>query len=223
MRVKPVLLALLLFCPAQRGQGEDALTASRFSFHFEPNSNRLLAGEQSQFAALSRAVRALPDGSLEIKLPEPLDPPHRRLLAARLSELDRQLAMHGLAADHRNDSQDSPAENELAVFLRRSPAVSAPPSVSETPKIAATAPVEAPPPVWIAESGRTLRSVLGAWAAQAGWSLVWQSSFDYPLEASGRFSGDFPSAVAALLGGFAEAKPPPTARIFSSNQVVIIR
>ena len=61
-----------------------------------------------------------------------------------------------------------------------------------------------------------------AWADKAGWTLVWQSSFDYPLMASARLGGEFPQAVTALLQGFSEAVPPPAARLFNANQVVII-
>jgi hypothetical protein len=52
---------------------------------------------------------------------------------------------------------------------------------------------------------------------------LWRANVDYPLDASATLSGDFPTASTALLGGFFEAVPAPTVRIFRANQVMIVQ
>ena len=48
---------------------------------------------------------------------------------------------------------------------------------------------------------RTLRGVLEAWAARAGWTLVWSVDRDYALGASAVFEGSFLEAADLLLSG----------------------
>lgn len=75
---------------------------------------------------------------------------------------------------------------------------------------------------WSARSGRTLHALLTEWSARAGWTLIWRSAYDYPLEASANFPGDFAQAATMLVSGFAEASPPPRAKLFRDNRVLVI-
>ena len=47
----------------------------------------------------------------------------------------------------------------------------------------------------------TLRQVLAAWAARAGWTVVWQSERDWSVGASAAFRGGFLEAADLLLSG----------------------
>jgi hypothetical protein len=205
MPARVMLVLAIALIPALAAPAQD-----RAALRFQPNANRLLPGFEGILAQVRSALAAAPDTVLVMLAPHPADAAHRRLVAARQSELDRQLARLGLSAEHQADPQMEADGNELALLLRRPAAA---------PELA---PAPPDPPLWVAEAGRTLRETLQDWAAKAGWTLVWQSSFDYPLMAPARLDGDFAAAVAALLRGFSEATPPPAARIFRANNVVII-
>lgn len=75
---------------------------------------------------------------------------------------------------------------------------------------------------WRAGSGQSLRAVLQDWALQAGWTLVWRSDREYPLEASAQFSGTFTKAASELLEGFSGAAPAPLGHFFKGNQVLLV-
>ena len=62
---------------------------------------------------------------------------------------------------------------------------------------------EAPGGTWTVDPAehRTLRGVLEDWAAQAGWTLVWNAERDYGLGAPASFSGGFLEAADLLLSG----------------------
>lgn len=105
--------------------------------------------------------------------------------------------------------QAAPASAEVAP-----PAV---PAVQETPTTAAMAAEH-----WQANAGRSLRAVLEEWALMAGWTIVWRSDRDYPLEASAQFSGAFTKAASELLDGFAGAAPAPLGHFFKGNQVLLV-
>jgi hypothetical protein len=77
--------------------------------------------------------------------------------------------------------------------------------------------------MWVATAGRSLRSVLQEWGEHSGWTIVWQSSFDYPIDASASYAGDFQTAAKALVIGFADAVPPPVAHVYRANQVLLIK
>ncbi len=76
--------------------------------------------------------------------------------------------------------------------------------------------------LWIAASGRLLRDVLKEWGDRAGWTVVWQSSHEYPLDASATFSGDFTAAAVQLFEGFAEVAPAPLAHFYKGNRVLVV-
>ena len=112
-------------------------------------------------------------------------------------------------------------------------AVGAPQSILPAP--AAVSPPSGPPPaapsappavvvqeVWTAAAGRQLRAVLDDWAGRAGWTLVWQSDRDYPLEASASFTGDFTQAAQQLVAALAAVAPAPFANFYKGNRVLVV-
>lgn len=76
--------------------------------------------------------------------------------------------------------------------------------------------------VWIAAVGQSLRSVLREWGDRAGWTVVWQSDREYPIDAAATFSGDFITAASQLFDGFATATPAPSAHFYKGNHVLLV-
>ena len=76
--------------------------------------------------------------------------------------------------------------------------------------------------LWLAAAGRSLQEVLKAWADKAGWTLIWQSDREYPIDASASFSGDFTKAASQLCEGFSTVAPAPFAHFYKGNQVLVI-
>lgn len=105
-----------------------------------------------------------------------------------------------------------------------------PPAESSQP--AEPSPVAAPPSAtasaaeaeepWLAASGRSLSGVLKDWGDRAGWTIVWRSDRDYPLDASATFTGDFTSAATQLFQGFATATPMPLGHFYKGNRVLVV-
>jgi hypothetical protein len=87
------------------------------------------------------------------------------------------------------------------------------------------APPSPPPPAeerWSVPAGRMLRDVLGEWAVHAGWTVVWRSDRDFPLDAPASFQGDFLSAATRLFEGFATAVPAPLGHFYKGNKVLVV-
>jgi len=76
---------------------------------------------------------------------------------------------------------------------------------------------QTPESVWTAEKGDTLRSVMKKWADTEGISLVWNSEYDYPIQADVTVVGTFESAVRNLLDGFSMASPKPAAKLYKNK------
>ena len=55
---------------------------------------------------------------------------------------------------------------------------------------------------WVVRSGSTLRETLDSWAVKEGWSLIWKTSREYPIQASVIFTGRFVEVASALLRSF---------------------
>lgn len=72
------------------------------------------------------------------------------------------------------------------------------------------------------DQGQMLHPVLADWAKAAGWELVWDSEFDYRIEAAATFNGDFVDAVTALASAMADARPTITAEFYKGNRVLVI-
>lgn len=107
------------------------------------------------------------------------------------------------------------------------PASASPPPRSEEgpipspilPAAAANAEVDE---VWTAPVGHSLRTVLMEWGGRSGWTVVWQSDREYPIDASATFSGDFTKAASQLFEGFSTAVPVPSAHFYKGNRVLLV-
>ncbi|MCL2439451.1 MAG: toxin co-regulated pilus biosynthesis Q family protein [Alphaproteobacteria bacterium] len=75
---------------------------------------------------------------------------------------------------------------------------------------------------WVAKEGLMLRQVLEEWCESEGWTLVWNTKREYPLRASAIFRGRFTDVSAALIRTFGRAIPPPHARYYTGNKVLVV-
>lgn len=75
---------------------------------------------------------------------------------------------------------------------------------------------------WVAKKDQTLRGVLAEWAQRAGWTVTYQSGFEYRLEAPATFGGDFIQASGDLLRSMQSAKPAVTGTFYKANHVLVI-
>ena len=75
---------------------------------------------------------------------------------------------------------------------------------------------------WVVASGQTLREVLQDWCDKEGWDLVWNTSREYPIQASAVFKGRFMDVSSALVRNFSRATPIPYAKFFKGNRVLVI-
>lgn len=75
---------------------------------------------------------------------------------------------------------------------------------------------------WVANVGQSLRTVLQEWGGRAGWTIVWLSDREYPIDASANFSGDFLKVAGQLLTGFSTATPVPSAHFYKGNRVLLV-
>ncbi|WP_440057907.1 TcpQ domain-containing protein [Pseudomonas fragariae (ex Marin et al. 2024)] len=73
-------------------------------------------------------------------------------------------------------------------------------------------PIKPPPvpkPVWDAQAGETLRSVITRWSQKADYHADWQpQGLDYPIEAPLRFEGTFEESVISLFKLYDAAERP---------------
>ena len=75
---------------------------------------------------------------------------------------------------------------------------------------------------WVVASGQTLRGVLQEWCDKEGWDLVWNTSREYPIQASAVFKGRFMDVASALVRNFSRANPIPYAKFFKGNRVLVV-
>jgi hypothetical protein len=75
---------------------------------------------------------------------------------------------------------------------------------------------------WLAEEGRTLKSILTEWSEKAGWRLVWKSNRNYTLTAGAMFRGRFADVSSALIRAFGRARPAPVATFYKGNRVLVV-
>ena len=73
--------------------------------------------------------------------------------------------------------------------------------------------------------GDTLRETLQRWSAQTGWTLIWDSQVDYPLEAALAFPAgtDFRTAAKATLRAFWGRRDAPVGTAYRNRVLVITR
>jgi hypothetical protein len=76
--------------------------------------------------------------------------------------------------------------------------------------------------LWVAPVGQSLQAVLKDWGGRAGWTVVWRSDREYPVDASATFSGEFTKVASQLFDGFATAIPAPAAHFYKGNRVLLV-
>ncbi len=82
--------------------------------------------------------------------------------------------------------------------------------------------VRVPEEVWNVLEGDSLESTLMSWAEGAGWTVVWNSKFSYPIMASAEFQGDFIGAASRLIETMSRATPPVKGEFFKGNKVLVV-
>ena len=75
---------------------------------------------------------------------------------------------------------------------------------------------------WLAEEGKTLKTLLTEWSDRAGWRLIWNTNRNYTLTAGAMFRGRFADVSSALIRAFARAKPAPIATFYKGNRVLVV-
>lgn len=75
---------------------------------------------------------------------------------------------------------------------------------------------------WVVEPAEYLRTIMEDWAESAGWTLVWNSDYDYPMQAGAKFYGDFLEATGELVRSLKDARPALTVSFYKGNRVVVI-
>lgn len=73
---------------------------------------------------------------------------------------------------------------------------------------------------WAVLAGGDLRATLEAWAAGAGWTVVWDSPTNYRLRASARYEGGFEQAVGGLVDAIHLSNPELRVTLYQGNQVL---
>ncbi len=67
---------------------------------------------------------------------------------------------------------------------------------------------------WEARSGETVRQALEAWTKTAKVELQWSTAYDYPVQSSFYFEGNFAEAVDSLLSAYKDEPKPPKGRLY---------
>ena len=75
---------------------------------------------------------------------------------------------------------------------------------------------------WTADAGSTLHAEVNKWAERANWTVIYDSSVDYPLLAELRFEGRFDQAVGQFIRLYERSSRPLLVDISMSQRVVFI-
>ncbi len=75
---------------------------------------------------------------------------------------------------------------------------------------------------WTVRKGAMLSEVLIAWGEDAGFNVVWSSSYDYIIQADVRIRGTFPEAAGQVIESYANANPPLSADFHLANRVLVV-
>lgn len=128
-----------------------------------------------------------------------------------------QLVVQGGAGSNVSSSIPPTIEEEVADYEEEI-------SVNEenTPQNGDENLVEDPVEDWLAEEGKTLKTLLTEWSDKAGWRLIWNSNRNYTLTAGAMFRGRFADVSSALIRAFARARPAPIATFYKGNRVLVV-
>lgn len=78
-------------------------------------------------------------------------------------------------------------------------------------------------PIWSATQGQTLREVIENWAQQAGYQLVWDANYDYPIRAKLQFNLPFIDAIQRLFNAYLFADRPFLVDVYQHQKLVYVR
>ncbi|WON76955.1 toxin co-regulated pilus biosynthesis Q family protein [Serratia sp. UGAL515B_01] len=73
---------------------------------------------------------------------------------------------------------------------------------------------------WHIQSGDSLRGLLYKWSKVTGWSLVWDSKYDYKISSSADIHDNFISALEALVKSIGVINPPIYIDVYEENKVI---
>lgn len=76
--------------------------------------------------------------------------------------------------------------------------------------------------VWLVYANTTLEDTLMDWADRAGWTVLWNSEYSYPIQANAQFHGDFVSVASRLIKSMQRAEPPVQGKFFEGNNVLVM-
>lgn len=79
---------------------------------------------------------------------------------------------------------------------------------------------EYPNTQWSTQSGESLQSTVYQWSRRAGYEVVWDAPYDFPVMASIVLSGSYESALAKLFNAYAASERPLKVDVFRSQKVV---
>ncbi|PKU22817.1 toxin co-regulated pilus biosynthesis Q family protein [Telmatospirillum siberiense] len=230
---------LVVFVPTPRDPAIRQFVRSRLNVVQQELAKRGMAGETvksprpeaDDTIVLWVAPRVLPATPLEIE-------PIAATVAAPVpvSREETRPETHPTSLLPIDDGEKTARAGEAAAHSPSSPSAptsSSPPLPAEGPVQGggppAVIPADSPPVVeaeveelWIAPVGQSLRTVLKDWGSRSGWTVVWQSDREYPIDAAATFSGDFTKAASQLFEGFSTAVPVPSAHFYKGNRVLLV-
>lgn len=93
---------------------------------------------------------------------------------------------------------------------------------SATPKPVDAKPVAPVKPSWVLHAGDTVKKDMEAWAAQAGWRIVWNMSKDWVVPATSSFGGSFQAASASVISTLSANGAIIHAKFFQGNRTIVI-
>ena len=140
------LIGCLSVPPVAKANSATDDVAERIAAHFEAASSRLRPGDTETLERFVSRVRSTPGAKLAVLVPITSDPVHARFVAARVTELERQVQSLAEAAEYRRISINSNADVLwLALVLEARGGDEATPVRGEMlPQLPETTPASAP-------------------------------------------------------------------------------
>jgi hypothetical protein len=219
---------LVVFVPWSKDPAFRRFILSRLASVQQELSNRGVAGDivkvprDDETIVLWIAPRVLPNTPIEM-LPETLVSPSLPEASPKSGNDIAGTPIALLPGDEvvktEKDTNAMPSSLSSQNGVPVSDAPSSPvPAESQSPASADLAPEE----MWTAAVGQSLRTVLVDWGLRAGWTIIWQSDREYPVDATATFSGDFVKAAEQLFDGFSTVTPAPSAHVYKGNRVLLV-
>ena len=88
----------------------------------------------------------------------------------------------------------------------------------------ATPPAPPPPPepIWYLNANSLVGADLKSWGEQAGWTVIWQATQDWPVPTSTHFQGNFQTVAAQVLNDLAGQGANIRGKFYTGNQTLVI-